>query len=202
MKALLWKEFCLLRRQLKFYLIALLIMAIVPNRFMQLFAGAYTAFIPYNTLALDEQCRWDELAAMMPYSTRTLVLSKYVCGWICCGCYTLVALLATWLERPFFPDSTAPALVLLAACFGALFVALSLPFLFRFGVSKGRLTMILFIVLCCCGVGTLSSLTENGAAVQLLSGVPIWVIPIVAVLANAVSVPLSERMLVRRRRRS
>ena len=66
MKALLWKDICLLRRQLRLFIFAVLVFAAIPNGYIQLFAVAYASMLPYNTIALDEQSHWDQLAAMMP----------------------------------------------------------------------------------------------------------------------------------------
>ena len=43
----------------------------------------YAAMMPISALAYDENCKWDQLAAMMPYSVRDIVLSKYLFGYIC-----------------------------------------------------------------------------------------------------------------------
>ena len=78
MKALLWKDICLLRRQLRLFIFAMLVFAAIPNSYIQLFAVAYASMLPYNTIALDEQSHWDQLAAMMPYSDRDVVLKANI----------------------------------------------------------------------------------------------------------------------------
>ena len=199
MKALLWKDFCILRRQLKLYVIAVLIMAVVPNLYLSFFAVVYGALIPYNTIALDEQSGWGRLAAMMPYSTRALALSKYVTGWLFCGCCALLALIAGQLEKAVSVSAAQPEGVLLAVCLGAVLIAISLPFLFRFGVAKGRMVTTLLVVLCCGGAGALSALVQDMSATAVLAHAPLWIAPVIAVAANVVSVAVSERVLERKR---
>ncbi len=109
MKALLWKDICLLRRQLRLFIFAVLVFAAIPNGYIQLFAVAYASMLPYNTIALDEQSHWDQLAAMMPYSDRDVVLSKYLVGWGGCLAVGALALAASAVERPFFPRCGRPA---------------------------------------------------------------------------------------------
>ena len=107
MKALLWKDICMLRRQLRLFIFAMLVFAAIPNSYIQLFAVAYASMLPYNTIALDEQSHWDQLAAMMPYSDRDVVLSKYLVGWGGCLAVGALALAAGAVERPFFTAATA-----------------------------------------------------------------------------------------------
>ena len=198
MKALLWKDFCLLRRQLKLYIIAVFIMAFVPNLYLSFFAVVYGALIPYNTIALDEQSGWDGLAAMMPYSPRALALSKYATGWIFCGCCALLALIAGQLEKSVSISAAQPEGVLLAVCLGAVLIAISLPVLFRFGVAKGRMVTTLLVVLCCGGAGALSAIVQDTSATAFLAHAPLWIAPVVAVAANVGSVAVSQRVLERK----
>ena len=100
MKALLWKDICLLRRQLRLFIFAMLVFAAIPNSYIQLFAVAYASMLPYNTIALDEQSHWDQLAAMMPYSDRDVVLTKYIVGWGGCLAVGALALAARAGARP------------------------------------------------------------------------------------------------------
>ena len=117
MKALLWKDICLLRRQLRLFIFAMLVFAAIPNSYIQLFAVAYASMLPYNTIALDEQSHWDQLAAMMPYSDRDVVLSKYLVGWGGCLAVGALALAAGAVERPFF--TAAACIRWMCRCFWA-----------------------------------------------------------------------------------
>ena len=108
MAVLLWKDICLLRRQLRLFIFAMLVFAAIPNSYIQLFAVAYASMLPYNTIALDEQSHWDQLAAMMPYSDRDVVLSKYLVGWGGCLAVGALALAASAVERTGYTPRTQP----------------------------------------------------------------------------------------------
>ena len=83
MKGLLLKDWYTLTRQLKFILAMLVFFSILPGYSTVSFALVYAAMLPITALAYDERSKWDELAAMMPYSVRELVLSKYILGLLC-----------------------------------------------------------------------------------------------------------------------
>ena len=112
MKGLLWKDFYLINRQMRFFFLIILVFAVVPNYYIQLFAITYAGLLPYSTIAHDEQSHWDVLAGMMPYSVRDLVLSKYLLGWVSALIISLLALGAGRLEQGIFPQAAQPAGVL------------------------------------------------------------------------------------------
>lgn len=198
MKGLLWKDFYVINRQMRFFAIIILVFAILPNYYIQLFAITYAGLLPYSVIAHDEQSHWDELAGMMPYSTRDLVLSKYVLGWGSTLIITLVALGGGVLERDIFPQAARPAGVLPAFCVALVCIAVSLPFLFRFGSTRGRQIMMMALIVVACGSsGALSALLSLGEMTWLSGGV-VLLLPLAAVVANAVSVPVSMSMYRRR----
>lgn len=159
MKALLLKDYCVLWKQLRFFLLFILIFSALPGGFNGVFAVTYAALLPYSCIAYDERSKWDQLAAMMPYTARDLVLSRYVLGWIaaagaCALSLVLQGVFSTLLDTGFYPVTLVLAFF---ACLTTL--AITLPLIFRFGVERGRLLMFLIIFLCaapperwrCCG---------------------------------------------------
>jgi len=81
-KGLLLKDLYVLMRQMKIFLVMIVIFALVPGGSMTVFAVVYAGMMPYTALAYDERCKWDVLAGMMPYTKRQIVLSKYVLGYL------------------------------------------------------------------------------------------------------------------------
>ena len=81
MKALLLKDWYVLRKQVWSYLLIVLVWGLIPSLTLNLLAVVYGAMIPYTAMAYDERSKWDQMAAMMPYSIRDIVLSKYLLGW-------------------------------------------------------------------------------------------------------------------------
>lgn len=173
MKGLLCKDACTLVRQVGTMLALVVLFGCVQRGSMTAVAIFYASLLPMTALAYDERCKWDTMAAGMPYSDLALVGSKYVLGAVCVAGAMVVSLLA-----------------LLA--FGL--NVIELPVMFRFGVEKGRLV---FLLLTCGGVSailvgqeqflTALDRIENPAAMLLV------VAGAVAAL-TAVSLPLAVRM--------
>ena len=198
MKGLLLKDVYVLTAQMRFFLVLILLFAIIPSYSMSGFAIIYAAMLPYTSIAYDERSKWDQLAGMMPYSTRDLVLSKYLLGWGSALLITLVALGGGALERNIFPQAARPAGVLPALCVALVCIAVSLPFLFRFGSTRGRQIMMMALIVVACGTsGALSALLSLGEMTWLSGGV-VLLLPLAAVVANAISVPVSMSMYRRR----
>ena len=195
MKALILKDTYVIWRQMKYFLIFILIFSAIPNSFNNAFAVIYAAMMPYTALAYDERSKWDQLAAMMPYSTRDVVLGKYVFGWLCIGGAAVLsgllqAVLSLVTDRVFLPSVMALS-ILGAVCI----MSISLPLMFRLGVEKGRLAMFLIIFLVCGGAGAIASIAEDmsSGTASAHQGLILAVMLIAAVVLTAVSIPLSQK---------
>ena len=156
----------------------------------------------YTSMAYDERSKWDQLAAMMPYTDRDIVVSKYVLGWLLslgAAALTLVCQTALFLlRRSTFPAPSA-AVTALAFCASICILAITLPLMFRFGVEKGRLVMFLIIFLVCGTAGALGSVVEAAENSGLLfPAFLVGALPIAAAALTAISVPLSMRLYRKR----
>lgn len=102
------------------------------------------AMLPITAMAYDEKAKWDKYALSMPLTRTDLVLSKYILG---LG-FSMVAFLvniAFNLVLGFV--ATNEILILCSALLGAsiLFISLVLPVMFKYGVEKGRIVMMILI---------------------------------------------------------
>ena len=196
MKALLMKDFYTLWRQLRVYLLVMLVISVFNGAFGNIFITIWAALLPYTAMAYDERSKWDQMAAMMPYSTRDIVISKYVLGWLCTAAAALFAmavqLLQTVLGSPL--AAFAPVDNLMGCCASLCVLAVTLPLMFRFGVEKGRLMMFLIIFLVCGTAGAISSIAGSGDGAKFsFQGPALVILLIAAVVLTAVSIPLSQR---------
>lgn len=206
MKALIQKDIYVLWKQMKIFIIVMLVIMVGNGAFGSVFVVIWCAMLPYTALAYDERCKWDQLAAMMPYSVRDVVLSKYALGWLCAAVAGGIALVSQAVIRLLgLPLTTGtPALVFLGLCASVCVLAISLPTMLRFGVERGRMGMFLMIFLVCAAAGALGSVVPaSGEAVSageaaLLSMATVAA-PIAAVVLTAVSIPLSLRLYAARR---
>ena len=195
MKALILKDTYVIFRQMKYFLVMILLFSALPSGFNNAFAVIYAAMLPYTALAYDERSKWDQMAAMMPYSARDIVLGKYAFGWLCIGgaavlSALLQAVLSLAVNRTFLPGVMALS-VLGALCI----LAITLPLMFRFGVEKGRLAMFLIIFLVCGAAGAIANIAESveqGTSFAFQGSVLV-ILLIAAVVLTAVSIPLSQR---------
>lgn len=191
MKGLLLKDFYTLGKQAKLFLALTVLFAILPGS-LSACAILYASLLPTTAVAYDERAKWPWLAAMMPYSITSLVMSKYLVGYLTTGAVTLLAcivrLFYALANNQGFPGEDLGALFSIC-CIAFLLTAINLPLLFRFGAEKARLALVFLSALVVCGC---LALQDSFA----LSGTPQWTaLPAVcaaaAVIAQACSIPLS-----------
>ena len=199
MKALLMKDCCVLWKQMRIFVVILLVFCLFNGSFGNLFVVIWASMMPYTAMAYDERSKWNQLAAMMPYSTRDIVLSKYALGWLLMVCALVLCLVVQTLARIAGSglDAVAPSGYLLGLLAGILILNITLPLFFRFGVEKGRMWMFLLIILVCGATGALSSVTisvaEGYASMAFQNSILAALVALDAV-TTAISVPLSMRL--------
>ncbi|HBL68905.1 MAG TPA: ABC-2 transporter permease, partial [Firmicutes bacterium] len=82
MKGLIIKDFFALARQARIFLAATAFYLIysITTKNITMFAVMFTmfmGFLPINTMAFDEQSKWNKYALSMPLTRTDIVLSKY-----------------------------------------------------------------------------------------------------------------------------
>lgn len=200
MKALVLKDLYVLWKQMRIFILVLLVIAFGNGAFGSVFIVIWAAMLPYTAMAYDERCKWDQMAAMMPYSTRDLVLSKYVLGWVCTGAAGILAAVVQVLVKAVTVSPGAGTLtsVLMGICASVCVLDITLPLMFRFGVERGRLVMFLLIFLVCGGAGAMGTITisvdQTAGGIQGPFGFFMLILPVAAVVLTAVSIPLSLRL--------
>ncbi len=195
MKALIRKDFYVLWKQMRIFILLVLVFFFFQGSFGSVFIVIWCAMLPYTALAYDERCKWDQLAAMMPYSNRDMVLSKYVLGWLCAGAASVLSLAAqAVLKNGDF------RVILLSFCASVCVLAITLPLMLHFGVERGRMGMFLMIFLVCGGAGIFAEAVapDSAAALRLLPAAAVLG-PVAAAVLTAVSIPVSLRLYAARR---
>ena len=196
MKALLLKDWYVLRKQAWAYLIIVLVWGAIPSEVLNLLAVVYGAMIPYTAMAYDQQSRWNTFARMLPYREKDIVLSRYVLGWLCTavgGAAVLVFQNVLSLFSPRFGCS--PWTVLAASCVGLLLLDINVPLMLRYGTEKARWVSKLVIILACASTGALGALVNDAktAAAAVLS-LALPGLLALTVIATAVSILLSLKL--------
>ena len=195
MKALLYKDVCVIWGQLKIWVLLIALFCAMPqlhlNGFFVIYAGI---MFPTTLMSFDERSKWDTLAGMLPYSDRERVLSRYASGWAALAFGAVLDLLGYALVNHSvgLPELTNLGW-LVALALGL--QAVSFPILFRVGVEKGRIGIWLIYVAAAILLAVISNLGVQldlalrvGAPLALLGGVVLCV----------VSVPVAVRMMEKR----
>lgn len=191
MKALIRKDAYVLWKQVKLLFIGVLFMATLGGAFNSIFIVVWSSMLPYTAIAYDERSHWDQLAAMMPYTKRDLVLSKYVMGWACMSISVALSLVIQTAASRFMDISADPKLLIMSFFMGTLALDITLPLVFRLGVEKGRLVFMAVIF----GTAILGGIVLEAAGYVQIPSLPgFGIAAAAAVIATAVSIPLSMKL--------
>lgn len=155
MKGLLLKDFCILKKQMKLMVVFVIFYAIwavaakMPTM-MGTMVILLSIMMPISSMSYDEAGQWYRYAFSLPIPRRTLVLSKYVLGFLvslgglvvsAIGNIIILALtngenaLESWLAIIGFLE------------LGVIFLSIIIPILFKYGVEKGRLFIVVIAVI-------------------------------------------------------
>lgn len=183
MKGLMLKDFYTLGRQAKIFVLFILVFTVIGNS-MSAFAVVYASMLPITALAFDEQSKWDSLAAMMPYSTRDLVLSKYCLGYAgigVAGVFAVLVQFAVGYAKNAVPGKEAFYTLAGGAVAATIMLSVNLPFMFRFGVEKGRIAFCILLA-----ITVFVGMTCGDALVPFLEKVDLPVAVIIAIILGVV----------------
>lgn len=198
MKALILKDLY----QIKAYCRSLLLLVgvftlVVPfadgNYFFCIYPVVMVSMIPMTLLAYDERNKWNCFCAALPLRRSQVVGSKYLLSLLASIPTMLLILALSAIRVAVRGNGEWDSLLVLAVSLlvlGTLSASLCMPFLFRFGVEKGRL---LYIGLVCFACASSFSIQELTASVHI----PAPTLPVVVVLCAglfALSWRLSIRM--------
>lgn len=150
MRGLIAKDFLALKSQLKIYILILAIWGIMgffnnDASMIGSFMVMLALLVPISAMAYDEKSKWDSYALTMPVSRLKLVGAKYlltliflVCGGAICFAFSY------FISEDFATD--AQILITLMGV-GLVMMSIVLPIMFKLGVEKGRVAMIIAIML-------------------------------------------------------
>ncbi len=190
MKALLLKDVYVLYKQLRYLLVTLLLFCTLPTLSATAFSMIFVVMLPVTTLGYDERSKWEQLAMMMPYTTRQLVLSKYILGYLGAGVVTVISLLSDSVScllegQPLTVDVLQTLVIF--PCIGLLLFSLNLPLMFRYGTEKGRIGYIITVGI----LSAMAALIPQGES-PLLDVLPLTAaLVVLTILINLFSIKLS-----------
>lgn len=191
MKGLIQKDVYVLWKQMRIFFLVMLVIMVGNGSFGSVFVVLWSSMLPYTALAYDERCKWDQMAAMMPYSPRDLVLSKYVLGWLCMVASGVFCLALQAVSGIFSGNAPSVLTLLASLCLGIICLDITLPAVLRFGVERGRMIFMVVLFGVAISIGVLVDIVDE------LPSLPIplmALLPVAAAAATAVSIPLSIKL--------
>lgn len=206
MRGLFIKDFYSVIPQIKIFLVMGVVMALISSGEMVPYIVLYASMLSMTAMAYDEQCRWNVLAKMMPYSVFDTVLCKYLLG----GAVALIMGALCFASQLVFGvvlgrGSLGAVLLMQVLYFSAAMIlqAINLPLMFLFGVEKGRIWLLLFNVAAVvfafeAGEELLAGTAGGGFSLLALAGLG----ALLAAALSAVSVFLSVRFYEKISRRA
>lgn len=169
MKALILKDLY----QVKAYCRSLLLLVgvftlVVPfggeNYFFCIYPVVMASMLPMTLLSYDERTKWSSYCAALPFRRSQVVSGKYVLSLLLTLPTGLLVLALSALRIAASGSGQWDFLLVLAVTLlvlGTVSTSLCMPFLFRFGVEKGRLLYIGMICIACAASFAIQDTTAN-----------------------------------------
>lgn len=146
MMSLLYKDLMNLKQQARIYLLIIGIWIVVAGMennpsFLGGVLAVFSILIAITAYAYDEKNGWDKYALTMPLGRRELVLSKYALALLTLVCSMVLFVGLNVALRT--PGKEFLSLSCIFLALGLLVMDVVLPLIFRFGVEKGRVVLML-----------------------------------------------------------
>lgn len=157
MKGLLLKDWYMMRKYCRSYLLIAAVFIAVSlysndNLFFIFYPCLLCGMIPVNLLGYDERSRWMQYSGTLPYTKTQIVSAKYLIGLLAQVTILIVTGIAQGVKMTVagnFVFGEFVVLMLLMLIVATLTSSISLPFIFKLGVEKGRTAYFIMIGFVC-----------------------------------------------------
>ena len=169
MKGLLLKDFYMMTKYCRAYVwISILFLAVSfvnsENMFFTFYPCLLVGMIPVNLLAYDERSRWLSYSGTLPYTKAQIVSGKYVIGLLAQVTMLLltgIAQAVRMVHEQVFQWNNYLFLMVMLLLMSMVASSISLPFMFKWGVEKGRMAYYITIGVVCGGSVVATSLFQS-----------------------------------------
>lgn len=149
MKGLILKDIINLKKQLKilvlFFAFYFVFSVVTKNSSMLVtIVVLMCSMMPITSLSFDEYAKWDRYALSMPIRRKDIVVSKYLLGIILNSVSIIPVIILNGINLLLTKSTDITEMLITSYviyAIGLLFIAFTLPILFKFGVEKGRMLM-------------------------------------------------------------
>lgn len=159
MKGLILKDLYMMKKYCKYYLfLAIIFIAVsfvgTDNLFFIFYPCMLCGMIPVNLLGYDERSRWLQYSETMPYTKAQIVSGKYLIGLGAQIAIILVVGISQALRMGIGGKLILEeylVLMMLLLVMSLIASSITLPFMFKLGVEKGRMAYYFMIGIVCAG---------------------------------------------------
>ena len=193
MKGLIIKDLYMTVKDCKRNIILALILALLSFTtqdllFFAFYSPMLTGLLPYSLLAYDERSRWFQYSEVFPYTRAQIVNVKYIITLIIQGAIFILiscAQAAMMVSGGAFEIAEFSTFTLSLLTMSLIPPAFTLPFMFKSGAEKGRLSLIFVAIIISMGGTVLAKAFNNDISsnVDLLSSVPTTCVLCIAIFA-------------------
>ena len=180
MKGLLLKDWYMTQKYCRYYLfvgIAFIFLSLMSkgNMFFIFYPCLLCGMIPVNLLGYDERSRWTEYVGTLPYTKTQIVSAKYLIGLFTQIAMLTVTCIAQGVKMGIAGEFVLKeflVLMMLLLIMAVITSSLTLPFIFKLGVEKGRAAYYVMIGVVCAGSIIASNLLSDGIQAEIkLNGI-------------------------------
>ncbi|MEL1044829.1 ABC-2 transporter permease [Clostridioides difficile] len=206
MKGLILKDLLNLKGNIKFILLFIIMFGFMSslgdgnvNNFIGVIIVLCTTMI-VSTFSYDDLNKWDSYVLTMPINRNDIVLSKYLTMLIFSFIGVLVSLIVSvtigYFKNTLILNETLliNALILsISVCFGSLI----LPLIYKFGIERARLLMILCFLVPTLALLVFKSILENISSpisIEIMLNTLVYSLPFVAILLFVISYFISSKI--------
>ena len=161
MKGLILKDLYMSVKYFRNYLLILLVFVGVSfvqedSLFFAFYPFLLCGMIPVNLLAYDERAHWDIYCGTLPVTRDMVVSAKYLIGLGVQGVVFLITAIGQAVRlgiQGAFDWESYLVLMSLMAIISLFSSSITLPFMFKLGVEKGRMAYYVMVFIICGGAG-------------------------------------------------
>ena len=206
MKGLLLKDWYMMKKYMRSYLVLLIVFVAVSftdatNMFFVYYPCMLTGMVTVNLLAYDERSKWDVYAGTLPCTRRQVVSAKYLLGIL----LQLLLLAVTAAVQGFHmigaeqPERTGFVVLLeMLVILSCITSSITMPFMFKFGVEKGRMAYYVMIGVVSGGSVLAASVSRRAMQVEVSNSIALPLLTLAAIGVYALSWWLSIRFYEKR----
>lgn len=187
MKGLLMKDFYLIQKYCRMYLLIAVIFVVGytvgDNIFMLFYPMVLGSIMPVTLISYDEKSKWQVYAEMFPYTRKEIVTAKYL---ITLFYLTVIILLSAVSQAVHmlraaegFSVSSYLSVILSLLAVGLIVPGITLPAVFKLGTEKGRMAYYGMVVVACGAFGALGVMTDMNVA-EIVLGLREWLVPVLS----------------------